>query len=183
MKSAIVRFDTSLTTAVQGIPHINGIMNGVTLLGDPILIIAIGVFGVIYGLLKNSQPLTSAFGWSMVVYAIGWFLKEFIHRTRPDTVYVTSMKFKSYSFPSAHALGSIVIFGILGYLAYKHLSAPWNIVIPFLLGALVFFIGLSRVYLGAHYPSDVIGGWVLGALALFLIIRYCLRYAFSSSLV
>jgi undecaprenyl-diphosphatase len=175
VKPAIVRFDTSLTSAIQSLPHINAFMNGVTLLGSPILIITIGFLGIGYGLVKDVRYLTTAFSWTMIVYLLGWFLKEFIHRTRPDTVYVTAMKFKSYSFPSAHALGSILIFGIFAYLGYKHLASPWNIIAPLFLGMIVFLIGISRVYLGAHYPSDVIGGWILGGLSLFLIIHFCLK--------
>lgn len=150
-------------------------MNGVTLLGDPVLIVSLGVFGMVYGWLKSRPYLANAFGAAMLSYAFGGLLKEFVHRTRPDTVYVTAMKFKSYSFPSAHALGATVIFGLLAYLAYRNLPAPWNVVLPILLTGLIFLIGVSRVYLGAHYPTDVIGGWILGGVALFLITKYSLR--------
>lgn len=175
MKPLIVRFDTSVTSTVQNIPHINGFMNGVTLLGDPILIIALGLAGIVYGWLKNSSSLANAFVVAMLVYAFGGLLKEFIHRTRPDTVYVTAMKFKSYSFPSAHALGATVIFGLLAYFAYRNMPVPWNVVAPLLLLGIIFLVGASRVYLGAHYPSDVIGGWLLGAAALFLVVKYILH--------
>jgi undecaprenyl-diphosphatase len=68
-------------------------------------------------------------------------------------------------FPSGHALVSMVIYGLLAYLAWHHLGHPvlrWSAV--GLLGALVFLIGLSRVYMGRHYPSDILAGWLLGAL-------------------
>lgn len=150
-------------------------MNAVTVLGDPILIVLIGLAGVTYGLARSNPLLTNAFAVAMAAYAFSGLLKEFIHRTRPDTVYVTTMKFKSYSFPSAHAFGSVVIYGLLAYLAYQNLPAPWNIIIPAVLLPIVIAIGISRVYLGAHYPTDVIGGWLLGAAALFLILKYVLK--------
>lgn len=175
MKPAIVRFDNNLTSYIQGIPHINGFMNAVTLLGDPFLIVLIGLGGMAYAGLNQVPRLGVAFGSALFVYALGGLLKEFIHRTRPDTVYVTAMKFKSYSFPSAHALGSLLVFGMLAYLARQHLPAPWDMVVPVMLGVLIFLIGVSRVYLGAHYPTDVLGGWILGGLALFLIIKYVFR--------
>jgi undecaprenyl-diphosphatase len=150
-------------------------MNGLTLLGDPILILGLGFAGIVYGWVKSSYHLASAFGFAMVAYAFGGLLKEFIHRTRPDTVYVTAMKFKSYSFPSAHALGATIIFGLLAYLAHRNLPPPWNLVCPGLLLGLIFLIGVSRIYLGAHYPSDVIGGWLLGSAVLFLIVKYALH--------
>lgn len=150
-------------------------MNAVTLLGDPLLIIAAGFSAIIYGWIKDSTVLVRASSTALLVYAFGALIKEFVHRTRPDTVYVTAMKFKSFSFPSAHALGSMLMFGIIAYLAYQHLSAPWNMIVPALLGLLIFLIGVSRVYLGAHYPTDVIGGWLLGGAALFLIIKFILK--------
>jgi undecaprenyl-diphosphatase len=51
----------------------------------------------------------------------------------------------------------------------KFLARPWNIVISIVLWLLIAFIGISRVYLKAHYPSDVVGGWLLGLVALFIV--------------
>lgn len=150
-------------------------MNSITLLGEPVLIVSIGFAAMAYGWIKNMPYLTVGFGAAMIAYAIGGILKEFIHRSRPDTVYVTTMRFKSYSFPSAHAMGAILIYGLLAYLAYQHLPSPWNITIPVLLSIFIVLVGLSRVYLGAHYPSDVVGGWLLGGLALLLIIKYAFK--------
>jgi undecaprenyl-diphosphatase len=82
------------------------------------------------------------------------------------------MKIKSYSFPSGHAYGGMVIYGLLAYLAYKHLPHPWNLLSALLLGMLIIVIGVSRVYLGAHFPSDVAVGWLLGAITLALILIF-----------
>jgi undecaprenyl-diphosphatase len=66
----------------------------------------------------------------------------------------------SYSFPSGHALFSICFFGVVAALVAARLpsiaarAAVWTVAV-----AIAFLIGLSRVYLGVHYPSDVIGGY------------------------
>ncbi len=92
-------------------------------------------------------------------------IKFFTRRQRPDTIYVRKMRFDHFSFPSGHAYTSFLVYGYLAYL-----TGGW---LAYLLAAgLIFIIGLSRVSLGAHFPSDVLGGWLLGAIALAVVIGY-----------
>lgn len=76
-----------------------------------------------------------------------------------------------YSFPSGHALASLVIYGILLYLigraGPRWRPALWGIYL-----VLIIAIGFSRLYLGAHWPTDVLGGWAAGALLLFGLIYW-----------
>jgi membrane protein DedA with SNARE-associated domain/membrane-associated phospholipid phosphatase len=69
----------------------------------------------------------------------------------------------TYSFPSGHATGSMALFGLLAYLALRAGGPVWRRALA-VGGALVavFLIGASRVYLGEHYPTDVVGGWAVG---------------------
>lgn len=69
----------------------------------------------------------------------------------------------SFSFPSGHSLISMVFYGFLIYFCFKYIKnnlIKWTLII--LLTILIVLIGLSRIYLGVHYPSDVIGGFILG---------------------
>jgi len=93
--------------------------------------------------------------------------KFFIHRARPENaVYFEN----SFSFPSGHAMISIVFYGLLGFLLIRHLkNRKWKIVVFCVCFVLAVAIGLSRLYLGVHYLSDVCGGYLLGLLIFALI--------------
>lgn len=150
-------------------------MHGATYLGDAFLLIGICIVGAFYSFKNNEQKIANAFMAAIIGIAVNGILKEFLHRTRPDTLYVTLMQFKSYSFPSHHAFGSVVVYGLLGYLAFKRFPAPFGFITLSALSTLAFLIGISRVYIGAHFPTDVLAGWILGGFCLFIIIRYVLR--------
>ncbi len=92
------------------------------------------------------------------------------HRQRPpiiDRLYSIG----GYSFPSGHSVMSVVIYGFLAYLIIKAVK-NWKAKAAIFLGGIFFvgLIGFSRVYLGVHYPSDVLGGWLLGLFWLTVII-------------
>jgi len=68
-----------------------------------------------------------------------------------------------FSFPSGHSMVSMVFYGLLVYFCFKYIKNVWiKMSSIFILVLLVILIGLSRIYLGVHYPSDVIGGFSLG---------------------
>lgn len=88
-------------------------------------------------------------------------LKDIVQEPRPflADARIISNGEHGYSFPSGHAMGSIVFYGLIALWTQK----PW---LKWSMLALIFFIGLSRNYLGVHYPHDVITGWVLGIIYL-----------------
>jgi undecaprenyl-diphosphatase len=90
-------------------------------------------------------------------------LKMIFTRARPDlTLAIASATW--YSFPSGHAMGSFICFGAMAYLALRQ-PWPWrakSAVLAFA-NTMVILVGLSRVYLGVHWASDIAGGWSAGA--------------------
>jgi undecaprenyl-diphosphatase len=77
----------------------------------------------------------------------------------------------SASWPSGHASSSIAFYGALAAIASRRAPAWARAGIWLALGGLAALVGASRVYLGVHYPSDVVAGWVLGGLWLLAVLR------------
>jgi membrane-associated phospholipid phosphatase len=162
---AIVRFDTGVTQLVQKkLKSLDPIMRAVTFCGNTLpVIITLGI-----GYIVGGDNVRRAFVFIAFCILINVGLKQFIHRPRPDTLYVSLMRFKTHSFPSGHAFGSFTAYGFISYLALVYSNGIRSAVFAGLLWLLIISVGISRVYLGAHYPTDVLGGWILGFLCLIM---------------
>ncbi|MFT8321568.1 MAG: phosphatase PAP2 family protein [Bacillus sp. (in: firmicutes)] len=101
-------------------------------------------------------------------------LKLFFKRERPDILPLVVEQ--SYSFPSGHSMGSMLFYGSLAYIII-HLAKTTKIKVTAVFGMaiLILCIGISRIYLGVHFPTDVLGGYSIGLAFLFLCIL-CFRY-------
>lgn len=170
LKDAIVRFDTVLTGYIQHWPGwLHTPMLVITNLGQPAVMTALAAAIMILAFRQAQMRIVYGLGFAVLAMGVNTLLKHFVHRTRPDTLYVSNMYFQTSSFPSGHTFGATVICGLLLCLSLKYLPAPWSYWVAMGLGVFVVLVGISRVYLGAHYPTDVIAGWLLGAIAVALI--------------
>lgn len=98
-------------------------------------------------------------------------LKAVIARERPDLLEPILME-RGFSFPSGHAALGMVAWGVLAVLLNRsRLPTEVRRGLVVGLGVLVFLIGLSRVWLGVHYPTDVLAGWTAGAVVVLLFAR------------
>ncbi|HUH29745.1 phosphatase PAP2 family protein [Gelidibacter sp.] len=96
-------------------------------------------------------------------------LKRFVDRARPGIEHMVSVETLSY--PSGHAMSAMAFYGFLMYLFYRFkINIFLKIGIILLLGILILSIGLSRIYLGVHYPSDIAGGFIAG----FIWVIFCI---------
>lgn len=88
-------------------------------------------------------------------------LKWFFKRERPDILPVIIEK--GYSFPSGHSMGSLIFFGSCAYLCIHIVKSTGHKIIAYVVACLfIILIGISRIYLGVHYPTDVVGGYSIG---------------------
>jgi undecaprenyl-diphosphatase len=146
-------------------------MLSASIIGHPV-VTSLGGLAVILWAAINSHPtVLDSFILAEIVFVLSGILKLVVHRARPNTSYAKQMRFQTYSFPSGHTFGSIVIFGLLGYVASRHLLGSFDDIVAVLSFLLIALVGVSRIYLGAHYPTDVLAGWALGAVSLLLIIE------------
>jgi undecaprenyl-diphosphatase len=168
MKPLIHQFDLHGIGVDKELPDwIKPIMTAATLVGQPVVVAGTLVATSVYFWRAGQSTPAKATAVAVALLPLSSLIKVTLHRARPDT-YVAGL-IHSYSFPSGHAYATMLGYGLLGVLASKHLSAPWSFVVPFLLGLLILVVGISRVYLGAHYPSDVLGGWLLGIFVLIIV--------------
>jgi len=115
----------------------------------------------------------------LAAVAASTFLKTAIGRERPDIVEHAALTFTA-SFPSGHAfLSAVVLLSIASFVGIASRRADIARLCLWVAWILMIAIGLSRIYLGVHWPSDVLGGWCLGvawsSLATFLIGRLAAR--------
>jgi membrane-associated phospholipid phosphatase len=138
---------------------------GITHLGDATTLTAllVAMAGFVAVRSRSWRPIiltaVAAGGIQLLVYAI----KLFIGRARPDPAGRLT-EVTGFSFPSGHSASAAVCFGMLAWLVCMATSKRTIWATAWLAAALLTVaVGQSRVYLAVHYPSDVLGGWVLGS--------------------
>lgn len=119
----------------------------------------------IYCILTYNGALLTPGIVTLLVLPLATLSKFLFARKRPPTMYADNMRIKSYSFPSSHAYAAALGSGFFAVSFWGGLAS----IVSALFVALAITVGVSRVHLGAHYPSDVIGGWLLGAIATIVI--------------
>jgi membrane-associated phospholipid phosphatase len=100
-------------------------------------------------------------------------LKLIVARPRPSSDLVNVfVKLSDFSFPSTHAATFAIVFGFLYYyLTIHHKNNPYNKLVRLVLALLIISVGISRIYLGAHWLSDVLAGYTLGFFVLFISLK------------
>lgn len=165
------RFDSRMTVLIQELPAgLRPAMHAISFFGHPIIVLTIGFSGYITAIQRGRTDIQLAFIYAAIAFGLNIILKSILHRRRPHNLEVMTFGLRSYSFPSGHAFGSVIYYGLFSYLDFKYIAHPWNVIISSLLWVMILLIGISRVYLKTHYPSDIIGGWLLGFISLVVII-------------
>jgi undecaprenyl-diphosphatase len=168
--------DVEVTRAVQSVqsPAVVHALDAVSWVGFPpqsnvifgVVILALFLVGL---RLEAAMTLFAALGSAGL-----WFwLAPLVDRPRPDPALVhVAMQLPTGGFPSGHVLNLTAIFGFLMYLAtVKVADRRVRLVLAALLALPIVTIGVARVYAGAHWPSDTLGGYLIGGIWLALTIR------------
>ena len=147
---------------------LNILVKAITHLSDPAAIIILCAVLLLLPS-RKSVALPVSFG-ALAGLLIYKPMKHIVLRSRPDAVFHL-VEQGGYSFPSGHSVTSVIVYGLLFYFIRKYCK---NKILRQILSALCFFlmifIGLSRIYVGVHWPSDVLAGWCVGGAVLLCMI-------------
>lgn len=142
-------------------PILTSIMHAVSFLGGEFtLFMSFAITGILI-IKKYKREAIFLFLTISGGYVINLSLKYLLKIPRPtiDPIYIE----KFYSFPSGHAMNAFIFYAALAYLTYHFTkNRTLSIFSTVIAGTLIFLIGFSRIYLGVHYPSDVIAGFIAG---------------------
>jgi len=159
------QLDSSVRAMVHAFssPQMTRVMQALTFLGSLEFLSALFVLFVILflaqGMRRAAMWFAVAAGGSEILDAV---LKLAFHRSRPVPFFGAAPP--SYSFPSGHAMSSFCFYGVLaGLYSARIRSRAARILAWIVSAALIAGIGLSRIYLGVHYPTDVVAGYLAGA--------------------
>jgi undecaprenyl-diphosphatase len=162
---SLAEFDVALSTALR--EHLSRetlrVFSIITHLGDGVVLMAIGV--TVFAVLAAKRLKLLAAAWAVTTLSgavLNRILKVIFERSRPFHDHgLTAVE--GWSFPSGHASGSMLVYGLLAYVVVRSTSPAWHIPAALAGVALIIFVGSSRVLLQVHYLSDVLAGYASAA--------------------
>ncbi|MFD1205106.1 MULTISPECIES: phosphatase PAP2 family protein [Sporosarcina] len=167
----IHRFDHTIIDIVQGweTPALTPIMKAFTWIGSTTVVICLIVIGfaLLFWVFRKHSQAYFFFFVLIGTGALNQILKFIFRRERPD--FHRLVDISGYSFPSGHTMMAFSLYAISAFIAIRNLKSIVSKIVVSLLAIIMFAsIAISRIYLGVHYPSDVVGG--MAASAFWLII-------------
>lgn len=157
--------DQAIIDAIRAQPLVGPLawLRGATELGSTwwvaIVAVAVAVVEILAGRVRLGLAAAATIGVASLANSL---IKDAVERQRPSLIPPIVVE-PGYSFPSGHSLSAMIAYGVVAVLVARSALPPWVRVAAIAgLGILVGVVGLSRIYLGAHYPSDVVGGYLVG---------------------
>lgn len=170
--SAPGSFDQQVTARTVGLrtPALNAVAHIVTTCGSEACLAVVTLVAAGLLLLRTDKVRAGFVLAAMTVSAVSTVvIKVLVNRPRPGALVELGAPEASYSFPSGHTLNSTVCYGIIALMTLPLLrSTTTRIALGSAGGVLVLAIGLSRLYLGYHWATDVLAGWTFGLIILAL---------------
>lgn len=145
------------------------LMKVITTLGSTIVIVS-GILSIAI-LFKDKKYFKVFLFANLFGVIINSLIKFIVHRPRPTTTMLFTSE-SSYSFPSGHSMMSTIFYGLIIYYIIKFIKNKYlrNFLVAFLT-LIIFSVGISRIYLGVHYATDVVCGYIFGIIYLIVFIK------------
>ena len=165
--SLVTRLDVALTREIHGwtVGWLTAVVSGVTALGGTQVVVWLTA-GALIGLvsLRHWRGAAALLLAVVTTQATVMVAKAAVTRPRPaDDIAIAEPS--GWSFPSGHSASAVALYVMLGLIATTIWRRKLSPAVVFAAaGTLVLLVGLSRVYLGAHYPTDVLAGWLTGGI-------------------
>lgn len=175
----IEQFDLNIIHFIQGLegPLLTGVMKFFTQIGSVpfVIILSVLISLFLYFALHHRSEMILLIVVIVGTQVINYLLKQYFARMRPDLHRL--IEISGYSFPSGHAMTAFSFYTLLAFLLWRHIRKRIDRIILVILSAcFIILIGISRIYLGVHYPSDIIGGYFVSATWCLLAIRVFQKY-------
>jgi len=158
-------FDDAVRMTVYGVasPRATTVLHAITQLGSPLFLLPMTLVASLIFLRRRRIRGAILLTATMVgVSLLNWILKSVFQRPRPLPFFGLTVP-ASYSFPSGHSLAAFCFYGALAALVTARLrSTFWSALVWAGAVVIIVAVGFSRLYLGLHYPSDIIGGYATG---------------------
>jgi membrane-associated phospholipid phosphatase len=169
------RFDDRITAEVLSwqSPALDWYMANITHLGAQWAYIILSVLLFVYFYIRKRNLLFALEALLVLIVAGGlsFWLKDLIDRPRPDSI--NALHISTQSFPSGHSMSSLAFYGFLIHLTWRiYNSQLKKIIYTLILLIIILSIGISRIYLLVHYPSDVLSGFAAGGICLIIFILF-----------
>ena len=145
----------------------------ITQFGGVIILVTITILSLI--IIKNKKVKIAICSNLVIISLLNWVLKVIVQRPRPNEFRLIDES--GYSFPSGHSMVSMAFYGFIMYLIYKKVEnkyLKWGLIT--FLGILIICIGISRIYLGVHYTSDVLAGFIISIAYLMVFTNVVKKY-------
>ena len=145
-------------------PMLNTVMTMITHIGDLVVQTAVTILIVLLLFVLKKWRTALWYGLTVLLGAgiLNGAIKEFYGRARPSQI-LPLVEIGGHSFPSGHSMGSVIVYGGILFLVLRSLrSTGLKKIISLIVCLMILAIGFSRIYLGVHFPTDVIGGFSLG---------------------
>jgi len=163
LEKEILAYDIALSKMVYSLrtPFLTQVMIVISFLGVAPALATTALISI-FLLIKHHRKEAVLFSLTLIIgFILNIGLKSLTHRVRP--LISPLVIERSYSFPSGHAMNAFIFYSLLAYFSH-HFIQKRNVshAIIILSSVLILLVGVSRVYLGVHYPSDVVAGYIAG---------------------